>query len=65
MSVTADACNSFEAEIEELGVEAGFLQEGDEERSETAVNVKRDLALQSKSGERGNIIDDTMREVGR
>lgn len=31
VSVTADACNSFEAEIEELGVEAGFLQEGDEE----------------------------------
>lgn len=64
MCVAAYTGHALESEVEELGFEPCLVEEGDEERSKTAVNVERDVALQCKSGERGYIIDDAMREIG-
>ena len=45
MCVTAYASNALKSEIEEFGLEACFLEEGDEKGTETAVDVKGDFAL--------------------
>lgn len=39
MRVAADARYALESEVEELGLEAGFFEEGDEEGAQAAVDV--------------------------
>jgi len=65
MRIATDTRHTLESEIEELCLEPSFLEKGDEEGSQTAVNVERDLALDSELGEGGDIVDDAMGEVGR
>jgi hypothetical protein len=62
--VARDGGYAFETEIEEFRFEAGFFEERDEKRTETTVYVKRNLAFEGDLGERGDVVDDSMREVG-
>lgn len=65
VGVAADASDALEAEVEELSVEAGALEERHEEGAQAAVDVQRDLALDGELGERGDVVDDAVWEVGR
>ena len=64
MSVAANTGDALESEIEELSFEAGLGEEGDEEGSKTAVDVKPELLAESEFGESNNVVDDTVGEVG-
>ena len=65
MRIATDTRHALESEVEELCLEASFLEKGDEEGSQTAVDVERDLALDSELGEEGDIVDNAVGEVGR
>ena len=65
MCIAADAGDALESEVEELGLEAGFLEEGHKEGTETAVNVQRNLALHGEFGEGGYVVDNPVGKVGR
>jgi hypothetical protein len=65
VSIATYASDALESEVEEFGFEPGFLEEGDEEGAETAVNVKWDLALYCKLGEGAYVVDNAVGEVGR
>lgn len=64
VSVAGDRCDTAEAEVEERGGEAGGSEEGDEEGAEAAVDVEWDAARDSELGERGDVVDDAVGEVG-
>ena len=64
MGVTRDTGHSFETEVEWLTVEASLCEHGNDERSETAVNVERNLLLDSKLAQCGDVVDNAVREVG-
>lgn len=63
MSVAGDGCDTFDTEVEEGGGETGFLEEGDEERAETGVDVEGDAAAECNFGESSDIVDYTVREI--
>jgi hypothetical protein len=63
--VAGDGGDALESEVEGLGLEAGLLEEGDEEGAETAVDVERDGLAEGEAGERGDVVDDAVGEVGR
>lgn len=50
MGIARDGCHAAKAEIKGDGVEACFLEEGDQEGAEAAVYVQRDAAAQSDFG---------------
>lgn len=51
MRVAGDARDALKSEVEERALEPGSLEEGDEEGSETAVDVEWDLAPERELGE--------------
>ena len=63
MRIAADACHALEGEIERGAFEAGAREEGDQEGAEAAVDVQREAFAQGEIGERGDVVDDAMREV--
>lgn len=65
MCIAANAGHALKSEIEELRLETGFLEEGDKERSQAAVDVEGNLALDSEFGEGGDVVDNAVGEVGR
>lgn len=64
VSVAGDGGDALEAEVERGGFEAGLFEEGDEEGAQAAVDVEWEAFLEGKLGERGDVVDDAVREVG-
>jgi hypothetical protein len=64
VSITADTAYTLEPEIKELRLETGALKEGNQERTETAVNMEPELLSLSKLGQSNNIVNNTVGEVG-
>lgn len=62
--VAGDGGDALEAEVEGLGLEAGLFEEGDEEGAEAAVDVEGDGFTHGEAGERRDVVDDAVREVG-
>lgn len=62
--VATDGCYTLEAEVERLCLEAGLFEERNQERSQTAVDVKGNAALHGKLGESRDVVDDAVGEVG-
>lgn len=62
--VAGDGGNAAEAEVEEWCGEASGAEEGDEEGTEAAVDVEGDAAREGELGERGDVVDDAVGEVG-
>jgi len=64
VSITTDTANTLEPEIKELRLETGALKEGNQEGTETAVDVEPELLSLSKLGQSNNVIHNTVGEVG-
>lgn len=62
--VAGDGSDAAEAEVEERCGEAGSAEEWDEEGAEAAVDVEGDAAGDGELGERGDVVDDAVGEVG-
>jgi hypothetical protein len=63
VGVAGDAGDTLETEIEEFGLKACSLEERNEERAQAAVDMQRDLLLDSQLRQCSDIIDDSVREV--
>jgi hypothetical protein len=64
VSVTADAGNTLQSEVEELGFETSTLEEGNQEGSQTAVDMEPEVLAKGKLGQSRDVVDNTVREVG-
>lgn len=69
VSIAGDGCDTRLTEVEAALVliwarETGLLHEGNDEGAQAAVDVEGNLILDSELGERGNIINHAVREVG-
>lgn len=65
MCVTADGGNALNSEIEGFYGESGFLEEGHDETTQTAVDVKPDVILLRQCTETDNVILASVWEVDR
>lgn len=64
MGITRNGSDAFETEIKRRGGEAGTVKEGDKERSEAAVDMERDIVAERETGKGGDIVNNSVGEVG-
>jgi hypothetical protein len=64
VGVARDGGDALEAEVEGGRLEAGFVEEGDEEGAQAAVDVEREALFEGEFGEGRDVVDDAVREVG-
>lgn len=66
MGIAANAGHTLNGEVECHGGKASTRKEWDDERPKTAVDVERERTFlaQGEAGERDDVVDDAMGEVG-
>lgn len=64
MGITRDGGDASQAEIERCGGEARLGEERDKEGAETTVHMEGEAAAMREQGEGGDVVDDTVGEVG-
>lgn len=64
VGITADAGNTLQSEIKEQSFETSTLEEGNQERTQTAVDVEPDVLAKGELGQSRDVVDDTVGEVG-
>ncbi|KAI3476294.1 hypothetical protein L1887_62131 [Cichorium endivia] len=62
--VARDRGDAIQTEVERLRVKAGLVEEGHEEGAEAAIYVQQNVVTLGEFGEVGDVVDDTVGEVG-